>query len=82
MAGSDTDNSSDDDCEDIDAALSKQVAKLKETKKSGDKFSYMDTGVNQVLFMKSLVDNHNKMTYTILGECGHFVYRYILLYNY
>ena len=58
------------------------MAKLKETKKSGDKFSYMDTGVNQVLFMKSMVDNHNKMTYTILGECGYFVNRYKSLYYY
>lgn len=63
----DSDEADGNDGGDIDAALTKQVAKLKQPKRQ-ENFTYLDTGVNQVLFMKSLVEDHNKLTYRILGK--------------
>lgn len=61
------DSSVEDSDEDIEAAMQKQLTELKQQKKVGDKFTYLVTGVNQMLFMKASIENHNNLTYKILG---------------
>lgn len=58
--------SEEDSEEDIEVAMKKQLAELKE-KKTETKFTYMVTGVNQIMFMKASVPDHHNLTYRILG---------------
>ena len=63
----DSSSSVEDSDDDIEAAMQKQLTELKQQKKVGDKFTYLVTGVNQMLFMKASIENHNNLTYKILG---------------
>jgi len=48
--------------------MSKQISKLKEKRNFGDTFSYQETGINQIMFMKTALPNHQSLAYKILGE--------------
>ncbi|XP_067937386.1 THUMP domain-containing protein 1-like [Watersipora subatra] len=53
--------------EDIETAMRKQLTELKQ-KRVQDKFLYLLTGVNQMLFMKACITNHQNIIYRLLDD--------------
>lgn len=52
--------------EDIDATLQTQLDKLK-SQRSKEQFKILNCGVNHIVFMKTELEDHARLVYTILG---------------